>query len=217
MTGEQRSRRPPPRLPVTEEVLPFRQRGRRRREGRGAQGRTLAGARRVAALRRPGRGRARALGHEVVPIDAGESWSGGSGGASRGRLHRAARARRRGRHGAGAAGDPRHPLHRAGHRRLRALDGQGGGQAPAARGRHPDARLGRVQRDRLPRARRRRRARPDRGRPRLPARRQAAPRGSSLGVRFAATAAEVPEALVAAFSYDDRVLLERHVEGRSWP
>ncbi len=38
--------------------------------------------------------------------------------------------------------------------------------------------------------------------------------GSSLGVRFAATLEEVPEALVAAFSYDDRVLLERHVEGR---
>jgi len=38
--------------------------------------------------------------------------------------------------------------------------------------------------------------------------------GSALGVRFAARAKEVPEALVAAFSYDDRVLLERHVEGR---
>ncbi len=38
--------------------------------------------------------------------------------------------------------------------------------------------------------------------------------GSSLGVRFAAGAGEVPEALVAAFSYDDRVLLERHVSGR---
>ena len=38
--------------------------------------------------------------------------------------------------------------------------------------------------------------------------------GSSLGVRFAAGADEVPEALVAAFSYDDRVLLERYVEGR---
>ena len=38
--------------------------------------------------------------------------------------------------------------------------------------------------------------------------------GSSLGVRFAATADEVPEALVGAFSYDDRVLLEGHVEGR---
>ena len=38
--------------------------------------------------------------------------------------------------------------------------------------------------------------------------------GSSLGVKFAASAAEVPQALVAAFSYDDRVLLERFVEGR---
>jgi len=38
--------------------------------------------------------------------------------------------------------------------------------------------------------------------------------GSSLGVRFAAEPAEVPAALVAAFSYDDRVLLERHVAGR---
>jgi D-alanine-D-alanine ligase len=38
--------------------------------------------------------------------------------------------------------------------------------------------------------------------------------GSSLGVRFAATPQEVPESLVAAFSYDDRVLLERHVDGR---
>ena len=38
--------------------------------------------------------------------------------------------------------------------------------------------------------------------------------GSSLGVRFAASAGEVPEALVSAFSYDERVLLERFVEGR---
>jgi D-alanine-D-alanine ligase len=38
--------------------------------------------------------------------------------------------------------------------------------------------------------------------------------GSSLGVKFAASAGEVPQALVAAFSYDDRVLLERFVEGR---
>jgi D-alanine-D-alanine ligase len=38
--------------------------------------------------------------------------------------------------------------------------------------------------------------------------------GSSLGVRFAAAADQVPQALVAAFSYDDRVLLERHVDGR---
>ena len=38
--------------------------------------------------------------------------------------------------------------------------------------------------------------------------------GSSLGVRFAAGAEEMPAALLAAFSYDDRVLIERHVSGR---
>ena len=38
--------------------------------------------------------------------------------------------------------------------------------------------------------------------------------GSALGVRFAASRADVPEALLAAFSYDDRVMLERHIEGR---
>ena len=38
--------------------------------------------------------------------------------------------------------------------------------------------------------------------------------GSALGINFARTAADVPGALVAAFSYDERVLLERHVEGR---
>jgi D-alanine-D-alanine ligase len=38
--------------------------------------------------------------------------------------------------------------------------------------------------------------------------------GSSLGVKFAGSAAEVPQALVSAFSYDDRVLLERFVGGR---
>ena len=38
--------------------------------------------------------------------------------------------------------------------------------------------------------------------------------GSSLGVKFAASAAEVPQALVSAFSYDDRILFERFVDGR---
>ena len=38
--------------------------------------------------------------------------------------------------------------------------------------------------------------------------------GSSLGVRFAAAADDVPQAIVSALSYDDRVLLERYVEGR---
>lgn len=38
--------------------------------------------------------------------------------------------------------------------------------------------------------------------------------GSALGVKFAVSWFEVPAALVSAFSYDDRVLLERFVEGR---
>ncbi|HEU4392113.1 MAG TPA: D-alanine--D-alanine ligase [Solirubrobacterales bacterium] len=38
--------------------------------------------------------------------------------------------------------------------------------------------------------------------------------GSALGVKFAASAGEVPAALVSAFSYDDRTLLERFVDGR---
>jgi D-alanine-D-alanine ligase len=38
--------------------------------------------------------------------------------------------------------------------------------------------------------------------------------GSSLGVKFARSSAEVPPALVSAFSYDDRVVLERFVGGR---
>ncbi|MFN8111920.1 MAG: D-alanine--D-alanine ligase [Solirubrobacterales bacterium] len=41
-----------------------------------------------------------------------------------------------------------------------------------------------------------------------------ASQGSALGVRFAGTAEAVPAALVAALSYDDRVLIERHVAGR---
>src|SRR2546425_13269863 len=41
-----------------------------------------------------------------------------------------------------------------------------------------------------------------------------ASQGSALGIKFARTAAEVPAALVAAFSYDRKVLLERHVAGR---
>jgi D-alanine-D-alanine ligase len=38
--------------------------------------------------------------------------------------------------------------------------------------------------------------------------------GSALGIKFAGTAADVPAALVAAFSYDRKVLLERYVRGR---
>ena len=38
--------------------------------------------------------------------------------------------------------------------------------------------------------------------------------GSALGIKFARTAADVPGSLVSAFSYDQKVLLERHVSGR---
>ncbi len=38
--------------------------------------------------------------------------------------------------------------------------------------------------------------------------------GSALGIKFAASATDVPGALVAAFSYGDKVLLERHIPGR---
>jgi D-alanine-D-alanine ligase len=41
-----------------------------------------------------------------------------------------------------------------------------------------------------------------------------ADQGSALGIKFAAGAADVPAALVAAFSYSDKVLLERFVDGR---
>jgi len=41
-----------------------------------------------------------------------------------------------------------------------------------------------------------------------------ADQGSALGIKFARSAADVPAALVAAFSYSSRVLLERHVHGR---
>jgi D-alanine-D-alanine ligase len=38
--------------------------------------------------------------------------------------------------------------------------------------------------------------------------------GSALGIKFARTAADVPPALIAAFSYDTKVMLERYVDGR---
>jgi D-alanine-D-alanine ligase len=41
-----------------------------------------------------------------------------------------------------------------------------------------------------------------------------AAQGSALGINFARTSKDVPEALVAAFSYDDKVLLEHYVDGR---
>jgi D-alanine-D-alanine ligase len=41
-----------------------------------------------------------------------------------------------------------------------------------------------------------------------------ADQGSALGVKFARSATDVPPALVAAFSYSHKVMLERHVHGR---
>ena len=41
-----------------------------------------------------------------------------------------------------------------------------------------------------------------------------AAQGSALGIKFARTPGDVPAALVNAFSYDDKVLLERHIDGR---
>ncbi len=41
-----------------------------------------------------------------------------------------------------------------------------------------------------------------------------ASQGSALGVKFARTADELPGALVGAFSYDRKVLIERYVKGR---
>jgi D-alanine-D-alanine ligase len=38
--------------------------------------------------------------------------------------------------------------------------------------------------------------------------------GSALGIKFARRAEDVPGALMTGFSYDERVLLERHVRGR---
>jgi D-alanine-D-alanine ligase len=38
--------------------------------------------------------------------------------------------------------------------------------------------------------------------------------GSALGVKFASDSGELPGAMVGAFSYDETILLERHVDGR---
>jgi D-alanine-D-alanine ligase len=43
-----------------------------------------------------------------------------------------------------------------------------------------------------------------------------AAQGSALGVKLVAAAPQVPAALVAAFSYDRKVLLERYVDGREF-
>ena len=185
-------------------------------EGRGPQGRQVAGAERLAALGGAGRGRAGAA--RPRGGAARRRRRPGRAAARRGarrRLRRHARARRRGRHRAGAARDPRHPLHRPRRRRLRALHRQGARQARDAGGRGADARPGSPS-TRPPSASSAPATRSASSRQRLgfPLVVKPSRGGSALGVKFAADPAEVPAALVAAFSYDDRVLLERFVDGR---
>ena len=88
------------------------------------------------------------------------------------------------------------------------------GQARDARRRDPHAGLLLVQRDRVQGAGRRRRRCPAiEARLQFPIVVKPACQGSALGIKFARTAADVPAALVAAFSYDRKVLLERYVAG----
>ena len=179
--------------------------------------RPVARAPGLAALGRAGARRARAARPRVIAIDVGPDLVDAArrDRAPGRRVRRAARARRRGRHGAGDPRARRHPVHRVGPVGVHALHGQGAGQARAARRRPADARLLRLQPDRVRVAGRRARAAGDRGAARLPGRGQA--RGAGLGARASASRRpppRCPAAIVAAFSYDTKVLLERHVAGR---
>ena len=143
-------------------------------EGRGAEGRALARAGRLDGSGARVEDAVAALGHEVVAIDADERF--------------VARLKEEGPdvafialHGPGGEDGTVQsllellgvPYTGPGIARQRPLHGQGPVQAPDARGRNPDAGLGRLRRRRLPGARRRRRLRRDRGRARPPAGRQA--------------------------------------------
>ena len=156
------------------------------------------------------------LGHEVV---RGRRRAGPrgppDGGAPRRRVRGAARPRRRGRHGPGAAGAARDPVHRVGPVGLHPLHGQGDRQARAARRGRADAGLLRVQPGGVRGARAPREALPAiEERLDFPIVVKPAGQGSALGIKFARTAADVPGAIVSAFSYDTKVLLERYVAGR---
>ena len=158
------------------------------------------------------------LGHETLAIDVGHGLiERAPGGGAGGRVRRPPRPRRGGRDGAGAARDPRHPAYGVGRVGLHPLRRQGPGQARDARRRAADARLLRVQRDGVQGARGGGGAAGDRASPGLPAGRQAGRPG--VGARGQARRARrphVPAALVAAFSYDRKVLLERFVDGREF-
>ncbi len=98
---------------------------------------------------------------------------------------------------------------------MRTLHRQGPRQARAARGRNPDAGLVRLQRDGVSRAGSRRCARlaSSSG---LASRWLSSRAGAArrLALSLPPVESEVPAALISAFSYDDRVLLERYIEGR---
>ncbi len=157
------------------------------------------------------------LGHDVVPDRRGRRPDRAAArGDARGRVRRAARPRRRGRHRPGAARDPRHALHRAPacSACMRAMDKVLAKHLLTEAG-IPTPEFFAFTETAFQRARRRRRAAGDRGAARLPDRGEAG--GRRLGARDQVRAlapSDVPAALVAAFSYDSRVLLERYVEGR---
>ena len=188
----------------------------RAREGRGPEGRTLARAGRLAALRRPGRGRARARSatrsSRSTPTRA---WSAGSRPSSptspsspcTGPAARTAPSSRCSSSSASPTPAPASPRACSAWTRSRPSTGcaRRGSRRPTGSPSAPtafrelgaadafeeiEARLG------------------------LPLVVKPAGQGSALGVRFAAAAGEVPAGLVAALSYDDRVLIERHVAGR---
>ena len=156
------------------------------------------------------------LGHEVVAIDAGPELLNEllECRPERG-VHALHGRRRRGRDRAGAAGGDRGALHRLGAGRVHALHRQGARQVPDARGRHPDART----------STRSARARSTSSASRERCRASVAGSGfrwwssPSTAARRSASSSrptpqELPRALMAAFSYDDQVVLERYVKGR---
>ena len=96
-----------------------------------------------------------------------------------------------------------HPLHGQGRRQARAARRRASRRPTSTRSARPrsrsSARRGRCRRSRSGSTSRSWSSRPARAR--------------RSGIKFARTAADVPGALVAAFSYDTKVLLERYVDG----
>ena len=135
--------------------------------------------------------------------------------AGRGIRH-AAWPRRRGRHRAGLAGGNWSSLHGLGALGLHALHRQGARQVPDARGRHSHARLSRLQGERDQGARRGGGIATHRARARISDGGQAQQPGFGVGREVRASSEELPAAIVAALSYDRKVLLERYVKGATW-